>query len=211
MGGSPGLIHFIWRRLMSFLNVLFRHTSSGCSRDLIPGDVISPRMTTSSESLHKGVAHKAFENDVDAMMELRRFYDFIPMNNKSGPPVRKCFDPWDRIVPSLDTVVPLESTAAYNMHDVILDVVDDRDFFEIMPTYAKNLLIGFARMNGQTVGIVANNPKSAAGCLDINSSVKGARFVRFCDAFNIPIITFVDVPGFLPAQVGTHVGVTTTP
>lgn len=160
-----------------------------------------------THTVTSGVAHKAFENDVDAMMELRRFYDFIPMNNKCGPPVRKCFDPWDRLVPSLNSVVPLESTAAYNMLDVIQDVVDDRDFFEIMPMYAKNIIVGFGRMNGQTVGIVGNNPKSAAGCLDINSSTKGARFVRFCDAFNIPIITFVDVPGFLPGTSQEYGGI----
>ncbi|MTV28954.1 methylmalonyl-CoA carboxyltransferase, partial [Nitriliruptoraceae bacterium ZYF776] len=116
-------------------------------------------------------------------------------------------DPWDRAVPSLDTVVPLESTAAYNMKDVVHALVDEGDFFEIMPDYAKNLVIGFARMNGRTVGIVGNNPKFAAGCLDINSSVKGARFVRFCDAFNIPIITLVDVPGFLPGTAQEYGGI----
>ncbi|XP_040061924.2 propionyl-CoA carboxylase beta chain, mitochondrial [Ixodes scapularis] len=160
-----------------------------------------------THTVTSGVAHKAFENDVHALLQLRRFYDFIPMNNKSGPPIRKCYDPWDRLVPSLDTVVPLDSMAAYHMLDVILDVVDDRDFFEIMPMYAKNLIVGFARMNGQTVGVVANNPKSAAGCLDINSSVKGARFVRFCDSFNIPILTFVDVPGFLPGTSQEYQGI----
>ncbi|VDM51327.1 unnamed protein product [Toxocara canis] len=104
----------------------------------------------------------------------------------------------DREVPNLDTVVPLESTAAYNMLDVVHALVDEGDFFEIMPDYAKNINVGFARMNGRTVGIVGNNPKYAAGCLGINASVKGARFVRFCDAFNIPIITLEDLPEFLP-------------
>lgn len=160
-----------------------------------------------THTVTSGVAHKAFENDVHAMTQLRRFYDFIPMNNKSGPPIRKCYDPWNRLVPSLDTIVPLETTSAYNMLDVILDVVDDRDFFEIMPLYAKNLIVGFARMNGETVGVVGNNPKAAAGCLDINSSVKGARFVRFCDAFNIPLLTFVDVPGFLPGTSQEYQGI----
>lgn len=160
-----------------------------------------------THTVTSGVAHNAFENDVHALTQLRRFFDFMPMNNRSGAPVRKCYDPWDRLVPSLDTVVPLESTAAYHMLDVILDVVDDRDFFEIMPTYAKNIIVGFARMNGQTVGTVGNNPKSAAGCLDINASIKGARFVRFCDAFNIPIITFVDVPGFLPGTAQEYGGI----
>ncbi|XP_076331350.1 propionyl-CoA carboxylase beta chain, mitochondrial-like [Tachypleus tridentatus] len=154
-----------------------------------------------------GVAHKAFENDVQALLQLRKFYNFLPLSNKDPAPIRECDDPWDRIVDGLETVVPLESTQAYNMLDVILGVVDERDFFEIMPSYAKNIIVGFGRMNGRTVGIVGNNPKSAAGCLDINSSVKGARFVRFCDAFNIPIITFVDVPGFLPGTSQEYGGI----
>ncbi|XP_013787536.2 propionyl-CoA carboxylase beta chain, mitochondrial-like [Limulus polyphemus] len=154
-----------------------------------------------------GVAHKAFENDVQALLQLRKFYNFLPLSNTDPAPVRECDDPWDRMVDGLETVVPLESTQAYNMLDVVLGVVDERDFFEIMPNYAKNIIVGFGRMNGRTVGIVGNNPKSAAGCLDINSSVKGARFVRFCDAFNIPIITFVDVPGFLPGTSQEYGGI----
>ncbi|KAK0066703.1 propionyl-CoA carboxylase beta chain mitochondrial, partial [Biomphalaria pfeifferi] len=145
-----------------------------------------------------GVAHRAFENDVDALMNLREFFNYLPLSNVDEAPIRDCDDPWDRIVPGLDTVVPLESSAAYDMLDVITGIIDEQEFFEIMPTYAKNIIVGFARMNGRTVGIVGNQPKVAAGCLDINASVKAARFVRFCDAFNIPIITFVDVPGFLP-------------
>ncbi|GFR97151.1 propionyl-CoA carboxylase beta chain, mitochondrial [Elysia marginata] len=154
-----------------------------------------------------GVAHKAFENDVDALLNLREFFSYLPLNNKEPSPIRACDDPWDRLVPGLDTVVPLESTAAYDMHDVITGVIDEQEFFEIMPTYAKNLIVGFARMNGRTVGVVGNQPKVAAGCLDINASVKGARFVRFCDAFNIPIITFVDVPGFLPGTSQEYGGI----
>jgi len=132
---------------------------------------------------------------------------FLPQSNRDAAPVRSCDDPWDRLVPGLNTVVPLESTTAYNMMDVILGVVDERDFFEMMPLYAKNIVTGFARMAGRTVGIVANNPKHAAGCLDINASVKGARFVRFCDAFNIPLITFEDVPGFLPGTAQEYGGI----
>eukprot|EP00122_Pirum_gemmata_P015040 Pgem_evm1s14049 len=107
-------------------------------------------------------------------------------------------DPVDRDVSSLNTVVPANPQHAYDMRSVISKLVDDGKFFEIMPEYAKNILIGFSRMDGRTVGILGNQPTQASGCLDINSSVKGARFVRFCDAFNIPIITLVDVPGFLP-------------
>lgn len=142
-----------------------------------------------------GVAHLAFENDIDALIRLRSFINFLPQSNRDDSPLRVTNDPSDRIVLSLDQLVPLDNSAAYDMKDIILATIDEKDFFEIMPDYARNIIVGFARMNGRTVGIVANQPKVAAGCLDINSSVKGARFVRFCDAFNIPIITFVDVPG----------------
>ena len=125
-----------------------------------------------------GVAHRSFENDIDALVQLRTFMGFIPQSNNEVAPVRPCNDPWDRYVPGLNTVVPLESTTAYDMLDVIQGVVDEREFFEMMPLYAKNLVTGFGRMGGRTVGIVGNNPKHAAGCLDINASVKGARFVR---------------------------------
>uniref|UniRef100_A0A4W3JUQ6 Propionyl-CoA carboxylase beta chain, mitochondrial n=1 Tax=Callorhinchus milii TaxID=7868 RepID=A0A4W3JUQ6_CALMI len=154
-----------------------------------------------------GVAHRAFENDVDALLNLREFFNYIPLNNRDPAPIRECHDPFDRLVPGLDTIVPLESTKAYDMLDIIREIVDERDFFEIMPNYAKNIIVGFARMNGRTVGIIGNQPKVASGCLDINSSVKGARFVRFCDAFNIPIMTFVDVPGFLPGTSQEYGGI----
>ncbi|XP_039693165.1 propionyl-CoA carboxylase beta chain, mitochondrial isoform X1 [Pteropus medius] len=154
-----------------------------------------------------GVAHRAFENDVDALCNLREFFNYLPLSSQDPAPIRECHDPSDRLVPELDTIVPLESTKAYNMVDIIYSVVDEREFFEIMPNYAKNIIVGFARMNGRTVGIVGNQPKVASGCLDINSSVKGARFVRFCDAFNIPLITFVDVPGFLPGTAQEYGGI----
>lgn len=154
-----------------------------------------------------GNAHKAFENDIDALTQLRKFFSYLPSSNRSKAPILPCNDPWDRQVTSLDSIIPLDTGTAYNMLDVIEDVVDGREFFEIMPNFAKNLIIGFARMNGETVGIVGNNPYHSAGCLDINSSVKGARFVRFCDCFNIPLLTFVDVPGFLPGTAQEHEGI----
>uniref|UniRef100_A0A7N6B5N9 Propionyl-CoA carboxylase beta chain, mitochondrial n=1 Tax=Anabas testudineus TaxID=64144 RepID=A0A7N6B5N9_ANATE len=160
-----------------------------------------------SHVLFSGVAHHAFENDVEALLNLREFFNFLPLSNQDPAPIRECHDDSDRLVPSLDTIVPLESTKAYDMLNIIQAVVDEREFFEIMPNYAKNIVVGFARMNGRTVGIVGNQPKVASGCLDINSSVKGARFVRFCDAFNIPIITFVDVPGFLPGTAQEYGGI----
>ncbi|XP_071243541.1 propionyl-CoA carboxylase beta chain, mitochondrial-like isoform X2 [Salvelinus alpinus] len=154
-----------------------------------------------------GVAHRAFDNDFDALLNLRNFFNFLPLSNQDPAPVTECHDPSDRLVPGLDTIVPFETTKAYDMLDIIQGIVDEREFFEIMPNYAKNIVVGFARMNGRTVGIVGNQPKVASGCLDINSSVKGARFVRFCDAFNIPILTFVDVPGFLPGTSQEYGGI----
>ncbi|XP_063353965.1 propionyl-CoA carboxylase beta chain, mitochondrial isoform X1 [Pelmatolapia mariae] len=154
-----------------------------------------------------GVAHRAFENDIEALLNLREFFNFLPLSNQDPAPIRESHDSSDRLVPSLDNIVPLESTKAYDMLDIIHAIADEGDFFEIMPNYAKNIVVGFARMNGRTVGIVGNQPKVASGCLDINSSVKGARFVRFCDAFNIPIITFVDVPGFLPGTAQEYGGI----
>ncbi len=153
------------------------------------------------------MAHLAFENDVDALIRLRSFMSYLPPSNKVKGPIRLSDDPGDRIVLSLDQLVPLDSSLAYDMKEIIYATVDEREFFEIMPEYARNIIVGFARMNGQTVGIVANQPKVAAGCLDINASVKAARFVRFCDAFNIPLITFVDVPGFLPGTAQEYHGI----
>ncbi|ELU15042.1 hypothetical protein CAPTEDRAFT_170203 [Capitella teleta] len=154
-----------------------------------------------------GVAHGAFDNDIEALLGIRDLFNFLPLSNQDEAPIRRCDDPWDRDALGLDTVVPLESTAPYNMMDVIKGVVDEAEFFEIHAQYAKNIIVGFGRMNGRTVGIVGNQPKVAAGCLDINASVKGARFVRFCDAFNVPIITFEDVPGFLPGTSQEYNGI----
>src|SRR5438067_2528793 len=139
-----------------------------------------------------------FVTDVEALLELRRFVDFLPSSNRAPAAVRKASDPRDRDEPSLDTLVPASPNKPYNMKELIEKVVDDGDFFELQPNYAANILIGFARMEGATIGIVPNQPMALAGCLDIDSARKGARFVRFCDCFNIPIVTFVDVPGFLP-------------
>jgi propionyl-CoA carboxylase beta chain len=145
-----------------------------------------------------GVADLAFEDDIDALLQLRRFVDFLPANNREKAPVRATLDPADRDDPSLDTLVPDSPNKPYDIKELILKVVDEGDFFELSPEWAGNMIVGFGRMDGRTVGFVANQPMVLAGCLDIDSSRKGARFVRFCDAFNIPIVTFVDVPGFLP-------------
>jgi len=154
-----------------------------------------------------GVADMAFENDVEALLMLRRLYNSLPLNNREKPPVRPSKDPIDRADLSLDTLVPANPNQPYDMKELILKTVDDGDFFELQPEYAKNIVIGFGRMDGQPVGIVANQPLVLAGCLDIKSSIKAARFVRFCDAFNIPIITFVDVPGFMPGTSQEYGGI----
>jgi propionyl-CoA carboxylase beta chain len=145
-----------------------------------------------------GVADGAFDNDLEALNQIRRLVDFLPLSNRDKPPVRDSFDDTFRDEPSLDTLVPSNPNKPYDMKELILKVVDEADFFEISEAYARNIITGFGRLDGRTVGFVANQPQVLAGVLDIDSSKKAARFVRFCDAFNIPLVTFVDVPGFMP-------------
>src|SRR6201993_1210845 len=157
-----------------------------------------------THTTRSGVADLAFANDVEALIELRRFIDFLPASNRAPPPSRPTVDPRERVEPSLDTLVPKNPNRPYDMKELIEKIADDGDFFEIQPDFARNIVIGLARMEGSTIGIVANQPMVLAGCLDIDSSRKAARFVRFCDCFNIPIVTFVDVPGFLPGTAQEH-------
>jgi len=145
-----------------------------------------------------GVAHFIAPGDADCLRMIRELMSYLPQNNQDDAPRVPTNDPADRMDPQLDTIVPPESNMPYDIKDVIHRIVDDGRFFEVQEQFARNIVVGFARMDGRTVGIVANQPAFLAGCLDINSSTKGARFVRFCDAFNIPILTFEDVPGFLP-------------
>jgi propionyl-CoA carboxylase beta chain len=154
-----------------------------------------------------GVAHFLAHDDAECLAMIRELLSFIPSNNVDDPPLRRCSDPVDRADAALDTIVPSESNLPYDIKEVIQAVVDDGYLFEVQEHYAKNLVIGFARLNGRPVGIVANQPAYLAGVLDINASLKGARFVRFCDAFNIPLITFEDVPGFLPGTQQEYGGI----
>jgi propionyl-CoA carboxylase beta chain len=154
-----------------------------------------------------GVADMAFEHELEVLQQTRRLFNFLPSNNKMGVPWRPTNDPADRVETSLNNLVPSDPNKAYDMKELVTRIIDEYDFFEIQPEYAQNVIIGFGRMEGRTVGIVANQPAVMAGCLDINASRKAARFVRFCDAFNIPIITFVDVPGFLPGVDQEHNGI----
>ena len=154
-----------------------------------------------------GVADNAFDNDVEALLAARDFIDFLPADNRSGVPERPTNDPWDRAEPSLDTLIPASANIPYDMHELIRKTLDEGDFFELQPTYATNVITGFGRIEGRTVGVVANQPMVLAGVLDISSSRKAARFVRFCDAFEVPIVTFVDVPGFFPGTSQEHGGI----
>ena len=149
-------------------------------------------------SQKSGVADGAFENDLEALSEVRRLIGFLPLSNREKPPVRESYDDPDRDEASLDTLVPANPNQPYDIKELILKTVDEAEFFEIAPDYAKNIVTGFGRLDGQTVGIVANQPQVLAGVLDIDSSRKAARFVRFCDAFDIALVTLVDVPGFMP-------------
>lgn len=154
-----------------------------------------------------GVAHLALDNDMDALHAMRTLMDFLPPNNTEKPPLRETNDPSTRESALLDRIVPTDPNQPYDIKKVIGEVVDEHDLFEIMPDFAKNIVVGFARLGGRPVGVVANQPKELAGCLDIDASVKAARFVRFCDAFNIPLLTFVDVPGFLPGTQQEYGGI----
>src|SRR5262249_23052127 len=145
-----------------------------------------------------GVSDGAFENDVECLLQMRRLIDFLPANNESGVPEWPACDESDRLDDSLDTLIPDHPNKPYDIKELILKVVDEGDFFELSSGYAKNIVVGFGRVAGRTVGFVANQPMVLAGVLDSDASRKAARFVRFCDAFRIPIVTFVDVPGFLP-------------
>ncbi len=154
-----------------------------------------------------GVADGSYSNDIDALLQIRRLFDFLPLSNEDSVPYLQTEDDADRVDTSLNTLVPENPSQAYDIKELVYKIVDEGDFFEIKKDYAKNLVVGFARMEGRTVGIIANQPLESAGSLDINASRKGARFIRFCDAFNIPLVTLVDVPGFLPGAFQEHNGV----
>jgi len=193
---SPAMTDFIFMvKDSSYMFVTGPDVVKTVTHETVTHEQLGGAITHTTRS---GVADLAFENDVEALLQLRRFIDFLPASNREQPPVRPTADEADRPEPSLDSLVPANPNKPYDMKELILKVVDEADFFEIQPGFAGNILTGFARMQGSTVGIVANQPMVLAGCLDIESAKKAARFVRFCDCFNIPIVTFVDVPGFLP-------------
>jgi propionyl-CoA carboxylase beta chain len=202
---SPAMTDFIFMvKDSSYMFVTGPDVVKTVTNEIVTQEELGGAVTHTTKS---GVADNAFENDIEALLATRDFFDFLPENNRSAVPERPTADDWDRLEPSLDMLIPANANQPYDMHEVIRKTVDEGDFFEVAPTHAGNIIIGFGRIEGRTVGIVANQPMVLAGCLDINSSKKAARFVRFCDAFEIPIITFVDVPGFLPGVGQEHNGI----
>ncbi|OHC62090.1 MAG: methylmalonyl-CoA carboxyltransferase [Rhodocyclales bacterium GWA2_65_20] len=202
---SPAMTDFIFMvKDSSYMFVTGPEVVKTVTHEEVTAEELGGAVTHTSKS---GVADLAFENDVEALLMLRRFINYLPLNNREKPPTRPSPDPADRLDHSLDTLVPDNPNKPYDIKELIIKTVDDCDFFELQPDHARNIVIGFARMEGSTVGIVANQPLVMAGCLDIKSAVKGGRFVRFCDAFNIPIVTFVDVPGFMPGTAQEYGGI----
>jgi propionyl-CoA carboxylase beta chain len=202
---SPAMTDFIVMvRDTSYMFVTGPDVVKTVTHEEVTAETLGGALTHTTKS---GVADLAFENDVEALLEVRRFFDFLPLSNRQQVPERPTEDPVEREEPSLDSLVPADPTKPYDMKELIQKVADEGEFFELQPDSAANLIIGFARLGGRTVGIVANQPLVLAGCLDIASSIKGARFVRFCDCFNIPIVTFVDVPGFLPGTSQEYNGI----
>ncbi|RDD61667.1 acyl-CoA carboxylase subunit beta [Ferruginivarius sediminum] len=202
---SPAMTDFIFMvQDSSYMFVTGPEVVKTVTHETVTSEELGGAITHTSKS---GVADLAFENDVEALQRTRQIFDFLPLSNREQPPVRPTTDSPNREEPSLDTLVPPSPNKPYDMKELIEKVVDEKDFFEIQPDYAKNIIVGLARMEGRTVGVVANQPMVLAGCLDIDSSRKAARFVRFCDCFNIPIVTFVDVPGFLPGTTQEYGGI----
>ena len=193
---SPAMTDFIFMvKDSSYMFVTGPEVVKTVTNEVVTQEELGGAVTHTTKT---GVADLAFENDIEALLATREFVSFLPENNRAGVPELPTSDPWDRIEDSLDTLIPGNANQPYDMHELVRKVLDEGAFFEITPVHAGNILCGFGRVEGRTVGVVANQPTVLAGCLDINASKKAARFVRFCDAFSIPIVTFVDVPGFLP-------------
>ena len=202
---SPAMTDFIFMvKDSSYMFVTGPDVVKTVTNEVVTAEELGGASTHTKKS---SVADGAFENDVEALAEIRRLMDFLPLNNREKAPLRPFFDDPGRVELSLDTLIPENPNTPYDMKELIVKVADESDFYEIQKDFAKNIIIGFIRLEGQTVGVVANQPMVLAGCLDIDSSRKAARFVRFCDAFEIPILTLVDVPGFLPGTSQEYGGV----
>ena len=202
---SPAMTDFICMvKDSSYMFVTGPEVVKTVTHEEVTAEDLGGAVTHSSKS---GVADLAFENDVEAMLMVRGLFSYLPSSNKEKPPVVPTDDPADRLDRSLDTLIPDNPNEPYDIKELIYKVADEGAFFELAPDYAKNIVIGLTRLDGSTVGVVANQPLVLAGCLDIKSAIKAARFVRFCDAFNIPLVTFVDVPGFMPGTAQEYGGI----
>jgi len=202
---SPALTDFIFMvKDSSYMFVTGPEVVKTVTHEDVTAEELGGAVTHSTVS---GVCDLAFDNDVEAIMMLRRFFNYLPLSNREKPPLIKGANRTEEPDFSLDTLVPSNPNQPYDMKELIRKIVDDGEFFELQPDYAKNIVIGFGRIEGRSVGIVANQPLILAGCLDIKASIKAARFVRFCDAFNIPVVTLVDVPGFMPGTAQEYGGI----
>ena len=202
---SPAMTDFIFMvRDTSYMFVTGPDVVKTVTNEVVTAEALGGARTHTTKS---SVADGAFQDDAEALMEVRRLVDFLPLSNREKPPVRPFFDDPARLEPSLDTLIPANPNQPYDMKELILKLADEADFFEIQEEFARNIITGFIRLEGSTVGVVANQPMVLAGCLDIDSSRKAARFVRFCDCFDIPLLTLVDVPGFMPGTDQEHGGV----
>lgn len=202
---SPAMTDFIFMvRDSSFMFVTGPDVVKTVTNEIVTAEELGGATTHTTKS---SVADGAFDNDVEALLEVRRLVDFLPKNNREKPPLWPSFDDPSRVEASLDTLIPDNPNTPYDMKELILKLADEGDFYEIQAEFARNIVTGFVRMEGSSVGVVANQPMVLAGCLDIDASRKAARFVRFCDAFEIPILTLVDVPGFLPGTSQEYNGV----
>jgi len=202
---SPAMTDFILMvKGTSFMHITGPDVIKAVTHEEVTSEELGGAMVHNTKS---GVAHFAAEDEEDCIFLIKKLLSFIPQNNMEDPPFVPTDDPPDRMDEALDAIVPDSPTKSYDMKDVIRRVVDNGDFFEVHEHWAQNIIVGFARLGGFSVGIVAQQPAVMAGVLDIDSSIKGARFVRFCDCFNIPIITFEDVPGFLPGVAQEHGGI----
>ena len=202
---SPAMTDFIFMvKDTSYMFVTGPDVVKTVTNEVVTAEELGGASTHTKKS---SVADAAFENDVEALAEVRRLVDFLPLNNQQKPPVRPFFDDPDLVESSLDTLVPENPNMPYDMKELITKLGDDGDFYEIQEEFAKNIITGFIRLEGRTVGVVANQPMVLAGVLDIDAARKAARFVRFCDCFDIPLLTLVDVPGFLPGTTQEYNGV----
>ncbi|MFM8747010.1 MAG: acyl-CoA carboxylase subunit beta [Aestuariivirga sp.] len=201
---SPAMTDFIFMvRDTSYMFVTGPDVVKTVTNETVTAEELGGASVHTTKS---SIADKAFENDVEALLQMRRLIDFLPSSNTAALPELPSFDSGARLEPSLDTLIPANPNQPYDMKELIIKLADEGDFFEIQEAHARNIVTGFARINGRTVGIVANQPMVLAGVLDSDAGRKGARFVRFCDCFNIPIVTLVDVPGFLPGTAQEYGG-----